>query len=196
MADGEGQKRWIDKAAVLAAGFQAGGVTDLRRFAGVVALRVQIHLDRVTLDLAPQLLKRWPEDGAIPPAAATDAELINVVTIPAQLRRSGIEMKMVMSDGSERPDPNQNLIRILLRARAIRDRLHQDGGITLNDIAAEQDVVPSYATRLYRLAFLAPDIVEAIIAGRQPPELTTRRLMDDTRLPLEWDEQRRVLGFR
>jgi site-specific DNA recombinase len=42
---------------------------------------------------------------------------------------------------------------------------------------------------------LAPDIVSAILSGRNPLELTARRLMDDTRLPLDWNEQRRCLGF-
>jgi site-specific DNA recombinase len=42
---------------------------------------------------------------------------------------------------------------------------------------------------------LAPDIVSAILNGRHPPELTARRLMDDTRLLLDWNEQRRCLGF-
>lgn len=58
-----------------------------------------------------------------------------------------------------------------------------------------EGVVPSYATRLFRLTLLAPDIVSAILSGRHPPELTARRLMDDTRLPLEWNEQRQSLGF-
>jgi len=40
-----------------------------------------------------------------------------------------------------------------------------------------------------------PDIVSSILSGRRPPELTARRLMDDTRLPLEWNEQRQRLGF-
>ena len=35
----------------------------------------------------------------------------------------------------------------------------------------------------------------AILNGNQPPELTARKLMDDTRLPLDWNEQRRALGF-
>ena len=56
-------------------------------------------------------------------------------------------------------------------------------------------MVPSYATRLHRLTLLAPNIVSAILNGDQPPELTARRLMDDTRLPLDWNEQRRTLGF-
>ena len=50
-------------------------------------------------------------------------------------------------------------------------------------------------TRLLRLTFLAPDIVTRILTGRHPPELTARKLMTDTRLPLDWNEQRALLGF-
>ena len=48
---------------------------------------------------------------------------------------------------------------------------------------------------LLNLALLAPDIVEAIFAGRQPIELTAKRLKRIRDLPLSWAEQRRVLGF-
>ena len=46
-----------------------------------------------------------------------------------------------------------------------------------------------------RLNYLAPDIVVAILNGRQPVGLTAHKLMADTRLPLEWSEQRTTLGF-
>jgi hypothetical protein len=40
----------------------------------------------------------------------------------------------------------------------------------------------------FRLTISALDIVSAILTGKHPPELTARRLMDDTRLPLDWNE--------
>ena len=43
--------------------------------------------------------------------------------------------------------------------------------------------------------FLAPDIVAAIVAGNQPADLTANKLMVDTRLPLDWCDQRTALGF-
>ena len=52
-----------------------------------------------------------------------------------------------------------------------------------------------YAARSMRLNFLAPDIVIAILSGRQPVALTARKLMADTRLSLEWSEQRKAMGF-
>jgi hypothetical protein len=73
--------------------------------------------------------------------------------------------------------------------------LFEIGGPTLEDIAGEEKIVPSYATRLLRLTFLAPDIVAAILAGNQPADLTANKLMVDTRLPLDWRVQRTALGF-
>jgi hypothetical protein len=55
--------------------------------------------------------------------------------------------------------------------------------------------VGSYVTRLLRLSFLAPDIVAAILKGEQPAELTASRLAQWKNLPLDWTEQRKVLGF-
>jgi hypothetical protein len=70
-------------------------------------------------------------------------------------------------------------------------QLLADRSPTFEDIAKTGGVVPS---RLFRLTILAPDIVSAILSGN-PLELTARRLMDNTRLPLKWNEQRRCLGF-
>ena len=80
-----------------------------------------------------------------------------------------------------------------IRAHAIRARLLEEPSLTLKEIAAEEGISSSYVTRLLRLAFLAPDIVTAILNGRHPPQLTANRLMDDTRLPLDWTAQRELL---
>ena len=53
----------------------------------------------------------------------------------------------------------------------------------------------SYVSRVLRLAFLAPDIVEAILGGRHPVELTAERVLVHEDLPLNWREQRHRLGF-
>ena len=52
-----------------------------------------------------------------------------------------------------------------------------------------------YLVRLARLNYLAPDIVTAIVEGRQPASLNARRLSRVSDLPLSWDEQRKMLGF-
>ncbi|WP_246337306.1 hypothetical protein [Azospirillum oleiclasticum] len=58
-----------------------------------------------------------------------------------------------------------------------------------------EGVSDRYVGHLLPLAFLAPDIVEAIVAGRQPPGLTAESLIKRTDLPLDWDRQREALGF-
>jgi hypothetical protein len=116
-----------------------------------------------------------------------------VSTIPARLKRTGIEMRLVVDDGSEPENVDPVLVRLLLRAHAIRVRLFEEPSLLLKEIAAEEGISSSYITRLLRLAFLAPDIVTAILNGRHPPQLTANRLMDDTRLPLDWTAQRELL---
>jgi site-specific DNA recombinase len=118
---------------------------------------------------------------------------LTVLTIRARLKRTGIEMRMVVDDGSEPANVDPVLVRLLVRAHAIRARLLQDLSRTLREIAVEEGVVGSYVSRLVRLAFLAPDIVTAILNGRHPPKLTANRLMDDTRLPLDWRARRELL---
>ena len=68
-------------------------------------------------------------------------------------------------------------------------------GVPFAALAKRERVSPSYFTRLVRLSYLAPDITEAILDGRQPRDLTADNLLAHSRLPLAWREQRTVLGF-
>jgi site-specific DNA recombinase len=60
-------------------------------------------------------------------------------------------------------------------------------------IAQKLGLNERYVGRVLECAFLAPDIVEAILEGRQPPDLTFKKLTH--RVPLGWIEQRWQLGF-
>lgn len=66
---------------------------------------------------------------------------------------------------------------------------------SLCEIATREGVSDRYVSHLMPLAFLAPDIVEAILAGTQPADLTTETLIKRTKLPLRWGEQRALLAF-
>ena len=138
------------------------------------------------------------ETGESEPIDKTQSEVnhqVTMLSIPARLKRTGKEIRIIVDDGLEPAAPDTGLVRLLVRANAIRAKLLADRSLTFEDIAKSEGVVPSYATRLFHLTLLAPDIVGAILSGRHPPELTARRLMDDTRLPLDWNEQRQRLGF-
>ena len=63
------------------------------------------------------------------------------------------------------------------------------------EIAQREGVGERYVRRLTRLAFLVPDIVQAIVAGNQPPELTAEALAERIDLPLFWTAQEQAVGI-
>jgi len=199
-SDAVAQKRLIERARDLGKQDLHLGIEGLHAFMHASIVRVQVHADRIDIMLdQDQVCRRLDETAKqTEPSQKTPFEAnrqVTTVSIPARLKRTGKEMRIIVDDGSEPPIPDAGLVRLLVRANAIRDQLLADRSLTFEDIAKSEGVVPSYATRLFRLTLLAPDIVSAVLSGRHPPELTARRLMDDTRLPLEWNEQRQRLGF-
>ena len=116
-----------------------------------------------------------------------------MITVQVRLQQRGQEQRLVFGNEHKAPASNAALVRLLTRARKIQRRLI-DERATIEEVAQAEGLIPSYVTRLVRLAFLAPDIVAAILSGRHNPELTVTRLMVDTRFPLDWTEQRRVLA--
>ena len=91
--------------------------------------------------------------------------------------------------------PDARLIKLLIRASRFNATLVGSDGVPLTALAKQECVSPSYFTRLVRLSYLAPDITQAILDGRQPHDLTADKLLAHSRLALTWDEQRAVLGF-
>ena len=198
--DSATQKRLMVGLDQYVAAWRGLRAEDKRKFMLSIAGRIQVHGDRIDISVNPFRFAQWldeTDDRAVLTAEAqSDVEgRVLTLTIPARLKRAGKEMKIIVEDGSGPAIPDASLVRILIRAHAIRDRLLQDKSRTLDEIAKSEGVVASYATRLFRLTLLAPDIVSAILDGKHPPELTAQRLMDDTRLPLDWSEQRKSLGF-
>jgi DNA invertase Pin-like site-specific DNA recombinase len=118
--------------------------------------------------------------------------------IPVRLRRRGAEMRLVLEgqgngSGTAKPDPA--LIKAVVRAHKWFDDLVSGRAASLGAIAQMEDCSDRYVGHLMPLAFLAPDIVEAILAGTQPVELTAETLTKRTDLPLYWAEQKALLGF-
>ncbi|MGI8723818.1 MAG: hypothetical protein ACR2J1_00265 [Methyloceanibacter sp.] len=193
--DAVAQKKFLDEAGRLAAAWQDLDADRLRVILRAMVTGVQVHSDRVDVTLDQMGVALWlnAKDQPQPVGGDNRERNLTVLTIPARLKRTGIEMQMVVEDGLEPANVDPVLVRLLLRAYAIRARLLEEPSLPLKEIAAEEAISSSYATRLLRLAFLAPDIVTAILNGKHPPQLTANRLMDDTRLPLDWTAQRRLL---
>ena len=116
--------------------------------------------------------------------------------VPARLKRVGREMRMLVENSDDQTAADPSLLRIIARAHDIQERLIQNTDLTVHDIARDEGVSGSYVYILLRLPSLAPDIVTAIINGRNPPQLTAKKLMRLTpQLPIDWAQQRKLLGF-
>jgi hypothetical protein len=74
-------------------------------------------------------------------------------------------------------------------------KLIRGGGATIDSIARDEGLSGSYMTRLARLAYLSREIAQAILDSRQPVDLTAAKLKRTHTLPLDWDQQKAVLGF-
>jgi hypothetical protein len=90
---------------------------------------------------------------------------------------------------------DSRLVALVAQGRLYYEELRRGEVQTLRGLAKRHGKDRADVGRALRLAFLAPDIVEAIASGHQPADLTVTRLnrLDD--LPLSWSEQRRLLGF-
>jgi len=92
-------------------------------------------------------------------------------------------------------EPDARLIKLLIRAYRFGATVVGGAGMPFAALAKQEGVSRSYFTRLIRLSYLAPDITQAVLDGRQPPHLTADKLLAHSRLPLAWHEQRMLLGF-
>ena len=125
---------------------------------------------------------------------SADGETITV-HIPLTFRKRGGRKLVVTPDGAEwAPRPRVDNAMVKALARAFRWRKMLDAGVhaTLEDLARAKGVAPSYVSRILRLTLLAPEIVEAILDGRQPAELQLDDLLRG--FPLEWDSQGKRRG--
>ncbi len=102
------------------------------------------------------------------------------------------------ADTTAMPTADPAMMRLILRARSMWAKVQKGEVAGLGELATQEGVSGSYASRLIRLAFLAPDILTAIVDGRQPAELSAAGLLQECRhgLPLDWQQQREAFGFR
>jgi site-specific DNA recombinase len=196
LADPAVQRRLVTRAAEFAKSWPELPATRQRAFLATLIERIDVGVDRIDIRLSPTRLGTLLEVAAmILPSAIDDGA--RILSVPMRLCRSGREIGMLI-DGTDpftptKPDPR--LIKLLIRARRFNAALAGSDGVPFAGLAKRQGVSPSYFTRILRLSYLAPDITEAILDGRQPRDLTADKLLAHSRLPLVWQDQRALLGF-
>jgi site-specific DNA recombinase len=189
--DGEAQRRCLTRAEQMAQDWNELPPSTSRQHLITLLSRVDVQPDRIDLRLKPLgLIALLGGDPAIATGHADDV----VFSLPATLQRTGMEMRLIVAGIADLREPDPTLIRLIARAARLHERLIQTGA-SMSELAEADGASPSYVVRVLRLAYLAPDIVTAILAGKQPLSLTAEKLIRDSRLPLAWEEQRRQLGF-
>jgi hypothetical protein len=131
------------------------------------------------------------------PKIKSDGRTITV-RVPISIRKRGGRKLVLAPDGMEH-DPRKlhcqqvdnAMVKALARAFRWRDMLENHSCGTIKEIAQTERINESYVSRLVRLTLLAPDVLEAILAGRYPPAITLAKLMEP--FPISWPEQRRAI---
>ncbi|MEO7862008.1 MAG: recombinase family protein [Nitrospirales bacterium] len=148
---------------------------------------------RTVLLRAPDL----PTTALPPTRAQEEPDEVILVSTRVTLTRCGGGLRLIVpgeSGGDQRATPHAGLITAVARAQVWYARLLSGDATSLRAIAREHGVTPRYVGRLLRCAFLAPEIVDAILQGHQPPQLTLARLCQN--LPLDWARQPEAVGLR
>ncbi len=175
---------------------------EVREFLLAVVSRIVVHEKRVEI---------WASRGAmrhalLNPTATGDSQRTEdlrkgrhedrlCLVVLARLKRCGGEVRLVLPVGStegpaERTVPS--LIKAIARAHDWYEQLVRGDVANQSSIARRAGLDERYVSRIFQCAFLAPEIVEAIVEGKQAPGLTLEKLRDP--VPLAWAEQHKQFG--
>jgi hypothetical protein len=116
------------------------------------------------------------------------------VSIPMAIRKRGGRKLVVSPAGAEpwapsRPRIDNTLLRALVQAFHWQHKLESGQHATISELAKVLKLDRSFVSHVLRLTLLAPDLVEAILDGRQSPTMQLQTLVRG--FPVEWERQRR-----
>src|ERR1019366_2410214 len=116
--------------------------------------------------------------------------------VPLTMKRRGVELRLVIqNEPSSSSKVDTVLLKTIARAQRWFDQLLSGEVKSLAAIATREGVNYRFVGKIIRLAFLAPEIVEAVAQGRQRPELSTELLTKRLRLPPDWSDQKSLLNI-
>ena len=119
------------------------------------------------------------------------------VRVPLTLRKRGGRKQVVLPDGGSwgapRPRVDNTMVKAIARAHRWRRLLETRQFASVTELARAENINGSYMARVLRMTLLAPDVVEAILDGRQPAAMQIDVLLKP--MPREWAAQRAVVGM-
>ena len=198
---GSTQRQLIERGHQVAQELSAETPDRVKASLMALLCRATIYSDRIEITLSRGRIAELLAGASIDLAAQhrrSNPASHDVMTlrVPARLKRVGREMRMLVEGTDVQTAADPSLLRVIARAHDIQGRLSQNTDLTVHNIAREEGVTAAYIYTLLRLPWLAPDITTAIVNGRQPQQLNAKTLMRKaSRLPVDWTEQRTLLGF-
>jgi hypothetical protein len=115
--------------------------------------------------------------------------------IPFKVRSHRSGKQIVTPDGSLWACPSRidsALVKAMVRAHRWREMLESGRHGTAAELSRAEGVTKSYLSRILRLTLLAPDIVEAVLDGKQPRAMELKALLKP--FPFMWEDQRKLFG--
>jgi hypothetical protein len=131
----------------------------------------------------------------MPGRAALELDTLTI-RIPMRLQRRGGRKLIIAPEGAvptPKPRRDETLVKALIRAHRWRRRIESGKAKSITDLAEQEGVTMAYVSRILRLALLAPDIVEAILAGSADQGVMLETL--ERPLSGSWEEQRGHLSW-
>lgn len=152
--------------------------------------RVTVLADKVEVLVCLDSLR--PQDRAAVAERPTEILLAVAARITRTGKRAVLAIAPAQIVSTQRQDVP--LIKLITKAYAARMMVEAEP-IDPKELAEKTGQDKDYFARLIRLGYLAPDIISAILDGRQPETLSRQHLARVSKLPLDWAEQRQLLGF-
>lgn len=150
--------------------------------------QVIVHPEYLQMELDPAILQNQTGE--------RNSEETVTWRVPVQVRRCGLAVRLLIAGSPTiRQTPDARLIQQIAKAHDWFERLTSGQAKSIKDIAVAEGVTNSYVRKIIHRAFLAPDIVRAILNGTQPPEFNLESLKKFIPLPIDWNEQRKLLNF-
>ena len=185
----------ISGAASLADRILKAGPSEQREVLLEMVIRIEVRQDRIRIILRTDRLREMIGEGQSHKTQDQDKCEFEL-NLPVSFRRRGVEMKLVISDDrNPMLAPDSKLVAVAVQGHQWFDEIRQGKAGSIAELAQRCGVDRTDVGRMIPFAFLAPDIIEAILKGCHPVELTAARLRRVRDLPVSWAEQRHLLEF-
>ena len=165
---------------------------DIRELVRTIVDRIVIRHDGIEIALKSNPIDHADRfvDGDTQNESPTTVRL----ALPPPRPRARKQIILPGNSGTRPRRIDRELIRALARARSWMGMLQRGEFADTAEIAQGHGLSEPHVRRLLRFAYLAPDIVEAVVEGRQPRTLTVKLLLKG--IPLDWPDQRAAFGLR